>query len=66
MSVYFVTWKTCVIDGENTEGTLFDEVEDGISIAEWIDKQEEWIDIAEESAPIRRGGDVFITGVFKL
>jgi hypothetical protein len=66
MSIYMVTWKTATISGEDTQGSFFSEVDDNKTIDEWIDQRQCWVDYAESTSPNRKGGDVLITGAFKL
>lgn len=65
MSIYLVTYKTCVINGENSEGSFISQTE--IDSAESALAQRDlWLEYAKEKNPHAKGGDFLITGAFKL
>lgn len=65
MGIYLVTWKTAVEDGVNSEGSFVSEcnIEDADSA---IDQRDGWVEYVEQWNPLRKGGQVLITGAFKL
>lgn len=65
MSIYLVTYKTCVVGGENSEGSFISQSEiDSVKSA--LDQRNLWLEYAKEKNPHAKGGDFLITGAFKL
>ena len=65
MSIYMVTWETTVINGRNSKGHFFSECEI-LSIDDAMDARDNWVLWIDKKNPNRLGGEILITGAFKL